>query len=126
MKKIVGLALVLALGFQFLMKLGILTYFQLNKAYIIEVFCENKAKPQLHCDGQCFLAKKLQEAEDREPETEGTRPAKQQIEIPSFLVAVPNQVSFQSEEPSIELPLIVSHYSYIWLTSLFHPPKYIG
>jgi len=125
MKKIIGLALILALGFQFLMKLGILTYFQLNRTYIIEAFCENKAKPQLHCDGQCFLTKKLQEAEDHDLETEGTRTAKQQIEIPSFLVAVPNLVSFRNEDPAIELPLLVNHYSYIRLTTLFHPPKFI-
>lgn len=39
--------------------------FELRKEYIIQNLCENRFKPQLHCDGKCYLAKRLQKiAED--------------------------------------------------------------
>lgn len=123
MKKTIGLALVLALGFQFLMKLGIIAYFQLNQAYIIEAFCENKERPLLYCDGQCFLTKKLQATEEADLESEGTRTAKQQIETPFFLVSTPSLISFESEELLLLIPSKDVHYSFIQLKSLFHPPK---
>lgn len=39
--------------------------FELRKEHIINNLCENRFKPQLHCDGKCYLAKRLQKiAED--------------------------------------------------------------
>ncbi len=31
----------------------------MNYDYIVNVLCENKDKPQLQCDGKCYLAKQL-------------------------------------------------------------------
>jgi hypothetical protein len=39
--------------------------YQVNKAYIAKNRCINKARPQLHCNGKCQLAKKLAEEEKR-------------------------------------------------------------
>jgi hypothetical protein len=33
--------------------------YTLNKAAITKQYCENKAKPELHCNGKCHLAKQL-------------------------------------------------------------------
>jgi CarboxypepD_reg-like domain len=39
--------------------------FEMRKDYIIKNLCENRFKPQLNCNGQCYLAKKLHKiAED--------------------------------------------------------------
>ena len=39
--------------------------FELRKEYIIKNLCENRFKPQLHCDGKCYLSKQLHKvAED--------------------------------------------------------------
>ena len=39
--------------------------FELRKEYIIQNLCENRFKPQMNCNGHCYLAKKLQKvAED--------------------------------------------------------------
>ncbi|MFN8349752.1 MAG: hypothetical protein U0X91_32430 [Spirosomataceae bacterium] len=39
--------------------------FELRKEHIIKNLCENRLKPQLHCDGKCYLAKQLRKvAED--------------------------------------------------------------
>ncbi|SHF19027.1 hypothetical protein [Pedobacter caeni] len=40
--------------------------FKLNQDYIANALCENKDKPQMHCNGRCVLAKKLKQAEQNE------------------------------------------------------------
>jgi hypothetical protein len=44
------------------------SYF-INQAEIIELFCINKEKPQLKCDGKCHLATQLSEAESDTEDT---------------------------------------------------------
>ncbi len=42
----------------------------MNYDYIVNVLCENKDKPQMHCDGKCFLSKQLakeSEKSDKNP-----------------------------------------------------------
>ena len=45
---------------------GIIAHYQINKEYIARVLCENRDKPQLHCDGKCYLAKRLRASQDRQ------------------------------------------------------------
>lgn len=45
-----------------------ISYF-VNQAEIIELFCINKEKPQLKCDGKCHLATQLAEVETDTEET---------------------------------------------------------
>lgn len=45
---------------------GTIAYYNINKGYIARVLCENRDKPQLHCDGQCYLAKRLKAQQDRQ------------------------------------------------------------
>lgn len=45
-----------------------LSYF-VNQAEIIELFCINKEKPELKCDGKCHLAVQLNEVESDTKET---------------------------------------------------------
>ncbi len=37
-------------------------YYRLNTAAITQEYCVNKNKPQMHCNGQCHLAKELKKA----------------------------------------------------------------
>ncbi|MDQ2772377.1 MAG: hypothetical protein M3Y54_17975 [Bacteroidota bacterium] len=37
--------------------------YQLNRAAITARYCVNKARPQLHCNGKCHLARQLRQAE---------------------------------------------------------------
>ncbi|WP_439474140.1 hypothetical protein [Algoriphagus formosus] len=40
--------------------------FSINRKYIIENFCINKDKPELACDGKCFLMQKINEEKERQ------------------------------------------------------------
>ncbi len=42
----------------------VLSYFTNKQAY--ERYCVNKARPQLHCDGKCQMAKKIKAEEERD------------------------------------------------------------
>jgi hypothetical protein len=44
---------------------GTIAYYHANKDYIARVLCENRDKPQLHCNGQCYLAKQLKAQQDK-------------------------------------------------------------
>jgi hypothetical protein len=40
--------------------------FELNRNYIATKLCENRNKPWLHCNGKCYLAKKIKQAEEKQ------------------------------------------------------------
>jgi hypothetical protein len=44
---------------------GTIAYYQINKDYITRVLCENRDKPQLNCNGHCYLAKRLKSQEEK-------------------------------------------------------------
>lgn len=50
---------------------GTIAYYQINKEYITRVLCENRDKPQLNCNGQCYLAKKLKAQEEQKDKQTG-------------------------------------------------------
>ena len=64
-KRVIAYFLLTLISFKMLV--GPLVYldFELRKEFIIKNLCENRFKPQLHCDGKCYLAKQLHKvAED--------------------------------------------------------------
>lgn len=61
----------------------IYTYYVLNKDYIVAELCENKAKPELQCDGKCHLKKVLQVSKERKaPEQQPFFPSLEEIKPP--------------------------------------------
>jgi hypothetical protein len=49
---------------------GTIAYFHFDRDYIAKVFCENRTRPQLNCNGKCYLAQKLkQQQEKKDKET---------------------------------------------------------
>lgn len=53
--------------------------FALNRATITARFCVNKARPQLHCNGQCYFAKQLKKQQERE--NKAPNPLKEKLEM---------------------------------------------
>lgn len=46
--------------------LVIISAFYVNRDYIAQYLCENRGNPQLHCEGNCVLMKKMKKARDNE------------------------------------------------------------
>lgn len=64
-KRYISLFLLFLISFKLLVVPFVYLDFELRKEYIIQNLCENRFKPQLHCDGKCYLSKQLHKvAED--------------------------------------------------------------
>jgi hypothetical protein len=59
LKQFFSYILLLTLVLRPLYNIGYVAYFELNIDYIIETYCENKAAPELKCNGKCHLANQL-------------------------------------------------------------------
>ena len=63
MQRILAFFLVTLMLLQTLGQEVLVVDYQLNKARITELYCVNKARPMLHCNGKCHLAQQLRKAE---------------------------------------------------------------
>lgn len=51
-------------------RLFVFAGFELNQKYIASTLCENRDKPWLHCNGRCYLMKKIKQAQEKEKSNE--------------------------------------------------------
>jgi hypothetical protein len=97
--------------------------YQVHKERITELFCVNKARPKLHCNGKCHLAKQLRKAAERESKAP-TGFAKVKYE------ALAPLASFVSEPvwwpPAPRLYALPTGVVYVLTPthSIFHPPSF--
>ncbi len=66
LKKISAIILICIMMIQSLMVIVICLDYSLNKKFITDNFCVNKNKPQLHCNGKCYLSKNLKQAQEKD------------------------------------------------------------
>jgi hypothetical protein len=104
-------------------------HYELNKAEITARYCENKNRPELHCNGQCYLAKQLQKADSalqaKEQEQQnhlnlGAKIFSEQFYLSNeaqFLALQPQFVQAQKETLSK-----TALYSFNYIPNCFHPP----
>ncbi len=99
--------------------------FELRRDFIIQNLCENRFKPQLKCNGQCYLAKKLHKIAEDNATKETQR---QGQSIKKIMEEVFDEAPLFSCEWSVKTLSPKSIYSYQLahteniISSLFHPP----
>lgn len=59
MKVFFSILLIATFACQPLVKFSLVTYYGLNLKTIIDNYCVNKNKPELRCNGKCYLSKKI-------------------------------------------------------------------
>lgn len=94
--------------------------FELNKKFIVTEFCINKNKPELHCNGKCYLMKKLKQAQQKEEKQDRQS---QNNHLHDALVVVP--VGFKRyaiAELEIHIPTSLGLPENI-KNSIFQPPR---
>lgn len=69
-RKITAFILIITLLTANFSRLFIYAGFAVNKKFIASTLCENRDKPQLHCNGKCYLMKKIKLAEEKEKNQE--------------------------------------------------------
>lgn len=89
MRGVVSIALIALLSFQAFVKLGMVTWYETNKEVITELFCINKDKPILQCNGKCHLAKQIEKIEEPTTEESGQTPPTlvERLEVPVYLTS---------------------------------------
>lgn len=104
---------------------GTIAYFQLNRDYIARVLCENRDKPQLHCNGQCYLAKRLKEQQDKQDKETSERV--QNLPVLQWFCSGPELFSIASPTsiywPSQPTGRYVFPVSASFLPGVFQPPR---
>lgn len=93
----------------------------INQDYIAEYLCINKDKPEMHCDGKCYLMQMLAEENQQKKQN---LPAIDLREYPIGFVQV-LQLAKQEEVPVTTTQNItyVEQYSFLFNHTLFHPPN---
>jgi hypothetical protein len=97
--------------------------YSLFKDYIAEFLCINKQKPQMHCDGKCYLNEQLKKANDVDPPAKEA--AKLQMEKEWFSILTDSEeiicrTGNKQKFVSYKSPVITQFYCDIPTP----PPKY--
>jgi hypothetical protein len=121
MKSAVAGCLILIFSIQAFYTAGVAVWFHLNRAYIASALCENKAKPEKKCAGNCVLNKKAGKAENRSDKTENNRTV-QWVEISPCLIEQPDLLTAEYKEATVKYPTYHSLYQFEWRSNIFHPP----
>lgn len=119
MIRVISITLLLSLSFQFLFKAGVAGYYFANKAYIASVLCINKENKAMHCEGKCYLVKKMQQSEEQETKNAlnikyepveflATSGLTAQVYLPGMC-----KIQYGCSEPA---------YALLHCGSVFHPP----
>lgn len=98
--------------------------FMVNYDYISKELCENKTKPELHCNGKCYLKKELAKASEN---TNPTSQDKKQIHQEQEILFLETVADFDFQNLRFrDKKNVTAHYSnrYTHLSShaVFHPP----
>ena len=101
-------------------RLFVFAGFEMNKAFIAAELCINKDKPQMHCNGKCYLSKKLEQAREKQKQQD------KELQKNGFQEAF----IFSSTDLDFTLPLIkvenavIPNFHIVHNTiSIFQPPR---
>ncbi|MDX5346912.1 MAG: hypothetical protein LPJ89_03240 [Hymenobacteraceae bacterium] len=125
MRAAVSILLILTLSVQCVVKLGIFTWYRANLDYVATELCQNREKPDLHCEGKCFLSEQIQKVDDTEKEN--AAPSKTtSVEFPVFLVPANLQLT-NTIRSEVTLPVSPVSYRYPagYKANLLHPPQFL-
>jgi hypothetical protein len=119
--KIIILPLLLSLLLlQTFSKWVVILDYRINKKYIAEKLCENKARPALRCNGKCQLMKKLAAEEKPGTPAQAIRFPKENIQL--FYSEHYLALRFVSATIHYTPPFNTSFHQEEFRSSVFHPP----
>lgn len=74
-KRYIALFLLVLVSIKTLLVPFVYLDFELRKDYILQQLCENRFKPELHCDGKCYLSKQLHKVAENNASKEAQKHA---------------------------------------------------
>lgn len=95
--------------------------YQLNKDFIAANLCENKAKPQMQCEGKCHLKKQIEKNSDT-PNPSGEK-SNVKISLSEFFLENNTHTFDIAAGTCTFAPGHYSNtYAHLYFSSIFHPP----
>lgn len=101
------------------------TVYEYDTSLFVSVFCENKSRPQLKCEGKCYLAK-MQEEQDKEDAANMLKQLQSEwVYYNSFspIYIAEHEVGFVEEVTQTEY--YNKSYSFLFTSHLVKPPEAI-
>ncbi|MDG1573358.1 hypothetical protein OZ410_13595 [Robiginitalea sp. M366] len=98
----------------------IYAYYMVAQSDFIARLCENKDKPEMNCDGKCYLSKMMQA--EQEADQEPAMPMLKWSEIRLFWAAEQRENSRFAPEKDQPADAWNQRYAYQPLTYCFRPP----
>ncbi|QNK64959.1 hypothetical protein H7F33_10935 [Pedobacter sp. PAMC26386] len=98
--------------------------FEFNKEYIASNLCINRNRPEMHCDGKCYLMKKIKQAEENEKK-EAARNNLSLLEVSFYQ----EPFSFSFHDPftlnigNHSFPAYAYLYTSHYIRNIFRPPR---
>lgn len=119
LKKVIAVLLIVSTILSCFMQLLVFTGYKLNKNYIAGVLCTNKNKPELHCNGKCFLDIKIKELEKKNKQEQETLKRNSEVKPPIF--NFPLGIIHTFVVVKLETPYLEKQPQEVYF-SIFHPP----
>ncbi len=107
------------------MEISTVLYYQLNIDYIVDKYCVNKERPQLNCNGKCYLMSQIKTESQPSKENSDTI-----IITESFIPLFFQETTFRLEKIITNYNIAhnwkLHHLQFLEVSnSIDHPPQYI-
>jgi hypothetical protein len=96
-----------------------------NYDYIVETLCINKDKPELNCNGKCYLSKELAKTNDTEstPFSKGKTSGQKLLDI--YILPEITEIKNTDQSYRVNFNFIYQkNYSFLFLKHIFRPPVF--
>ena len=99
--------------------------YAVNYDYIVSTLCVNKNKPEIHCNGKCYLAKELAKANDSETSPFNKAKTSGQKILDIYILPAITRISAVEKIPFFNFNFTYeTEYSFLFLNSIFKPPVF--
>lgn len=129
MRQLLALLFIITIGVQSIHQGLIYTYYTLNKTYIAQRLCENKATPALKCNGKCHLKELLSIATKEKKSEQAPISTLEELKVPIlFFQALkePYTITHTFEPMPTQGKAVFRYsfqYSYQAIQTILEPPK---
>lgn len=101
------------------------TVYNFNSKLFTEVLCENKEKPELHCEGKCYISKMKMEENNKKSSHHSFKQVPLEISFFNPLPQINFQISTTSFIPKAKYSIYLNPlYAFTYIFNLVKPPEY--
>lgn len=99
--------------------------YAVNYDYIAKVLCINKNRPEIHCNGKCYLSKELAKANDSESSPFQKLKNSGQKILDTYILPETTAINTTERRQFFSFNFTYeTAYSFLFLTHIFKPPVF--